>query len=70
MPLSRASVFDFVVAHLLDNASRTRVLRRQLLEMAVEMLLDLALGLSHETQVAGHPCPAGQCTQRKLAQIP
>jgi putative redox protein len=47
----------FVVAHLVDDGTRGRIGRRQALEMAGQMLLDLALGLDDEAQAGASPRP-------------
>ena len=61
-------VAQFVLLHLLDDRARIEVLRRQAVEVSLQVPLDLALGLDDEAEalgIAGASRPAGRRRMRR-----
>jgi hypothetical protein len=63
-------VARLIALHLLDNGPGRGVAHRQALEMLLQVLLDLTLGLGHETQADRLAEPAGQQADAEGSGIP
>ncbi len=63
-------VMDFIVPHLLDHGARKLIIGRQPIQVAVQMLLDLAFGLGHETQAHAIAGTSGQQPDGECAAVP
>lgn len=64
------AVPDLVSTHLFQNDSRFPVLRRQLIEMTIQMMLHLTLGFRHESKADTIADPASQPADGKRASVP
>ena len=64
------AVADFIVAHLGDDGARAGVLLGQFIEMAIEVMLDLALGLCDEAETDLIAEASGKRADRESAGIP
>lgn len=63
-------MFLFLIPHLLDNCATLRVLRRQAIQVAVEVSADLSLGLGYEAQAPSVAKRAAGRTNCEGAGVP